>query len=380
MNRGMAIVGAVLIAALQACSSLGPDALKQHRPAYNDAITATNSEQNLAWIVRMRYGLPHSQLAVSNITANVRFRTNAELQLGFGPSENYLGNLIPFGGGVVYDENPTISYVPVQGEKHLRSLLSPLSMDLLGLLLNMNYRPETIFAVLVRRVNGVPNPDFITDRAQETDTRFTRLLASLSLLATADKLTFFESNEKPKTVSLSASATGDKLTVFESKKKPKRYSVWIHDYSPDHTDVVAELLDLLGIEGIEPDGQDIVLRVVAALRRPTSEAIAIQTRSVLDMARIASASVEVPEEDRAAGLTVELPKLGLAGRHIRVQRAVSRPATAAAATRFNGSWYYIAGNDIRSKLYFRLVTTLMSVQLSKATAGARAPVLTVPVN
>jgi len=353
----MAIVGAVLIAALQACSSLGPDALKQHRPAYNDAITATNSEQNLAWIVRMRYGLPHSQLAVSNITANVRFRTNAELQLGFGPSENYLGNLIPFGGGVVYDENPTISYVPVQGEKHLRSLLSPLSMDLLGLLLNMNYRPETIFAVLVRRVNGVPNPDFITDRAQETDTRFTRLLASLSLLATADKLTF-----------------------FESKKKPKRYSVWIHDYSPDHTDVVAELLDLLGIEGIEPDGQDIVLRVVAALRRPTSEAIAIQTRSVLDMARIASASVEVPEEDRAAGLTVELPKLGLAGRHIRVQRAVSRPATAAAATRFNGSWYYIAGNDIRSKLYFRLVTTLMSVQLSKATAGARAPVLTVPVN
>lgn len=357
MNRYRAIVVGLLIAGLQACSSLGPDALKAHRHAYNDAIAVTNSEQNLAWFVRMRYGLPHSQLAVASITANVRFSTSAEVQLGFGPSENYVGNIIPFGGGVVYDENPTISYVPVQGEKHLRSLLSPLPMELLGLLLNTNYHPETVFAVLVRRMNGVPNPDFITDRDQELDRRFGQILANLSLLAVADKLTFFQSGEEP-----------------------KRYSVWIHDYVPDYADTVAEFLDLLDIDGIQPRGQDITLPVVGALRRPENQSIAIQIRSVLDMARIASASVDVPEEDRAAGLTVELPKTGLAGSYIRVRRAANRPATAAAATQFNGSWYYIAGDDIRSKLYFRLVTTLMSVQLNAAAAGARAPVLTVPVN
>lgn len=357
MSGRIAPIAGVLLLALQACSSLGPDALSERRPAYNEAIAATNAEQYLAWFVRMRYGLPSSQLAVSSITANVRFRTAAEVQFGFGPGENYVGNLVPFGGGFIYDENPTISYVPVQGEKHLRSLLSPLSMELLGLLLNMNFHPETIFTVLVRRVNGVPNPDFVTDRDQQTDTRFGQMLTLLSLLALADKLTFFESNDDP-----------------------KRYSVWIHDYAPQHVDSVAELLNLLQIAGIEPNGQDIVLPVVGALRRPTSQSIAIQTRSALDIARIASASVDVPEADREAGLTIEFSKSGIPGSYIRVQRADSRPANAVAATRFRDAWYYISGDDTRSKLYFVLVSTLMTMQLSDAAAEARAPVLTVPVN
>jgi hypothetical protein len=159
------IIGGLLFAGLSACSTLGPDTLSAGRPAYNTAIAATNAEQNLAWFVRARYGLTSSQLAVANITASVRFRTRADVELGVGPSENYIGNLVPFSGGVIYDENPTISYVPVQGEKHLRLLLSPLSVEMLGLLLNMNFEPGNIFAILVRRANGVPNPDFLIDSA-----------------------------------------------------------------------------------------------------------------------------------------------------------------------------------------------------------------------
>ena len=357
MSRLRAIAGGLLLAAMQACTSLGPDSLSERRPAYNEAIAATNAEQYLAWFVRMRYGLPSSHLAVSSITANVRFRTNAEVQFGFGPTDNYTGNLVPFSGGVVYDENPTISYVPVQGEEHFRSLLSPLPMDLLGLLLNMSFHPETVFAVLVRRVNGVPNPDFITDRDQETDSRFAELLTLMSLLGVADKLTFFQSSDNP-----------------------IRYSVWIHDYTPQHAGSVGRLLELLRIEGIEPDGRDIVLPVVGALKRPVNRSIAIQTRSALDIARIASASVEVPAADHDAGLTIEFPKAGIPGEYIRVQRAASRPANAAATTRFRDWWYYIAGDDTRSKLYFVLISTLMTMQLSDAAAEARAPVLTVPVN
>ncbi len=95
MKLGRALLCGLLLAGLQSCSSLGPNSLSQGRPAYNEAIAATNAEQNLAWIIRMRYGLSTSQLAVASITANVKFSSTASIELGVGPTENYLGNLVP---------------------------------------------------------------------------------------------------------------------------------------------------------------------------------------------------------------------------------------------------------------------------------------------
>ena len=161
MSRSGVLLCGLALAGIQACSSLGPRSLSQGRPAYNEAIAATNAEQTLAWIVRMRYGLPASQLAVASITANVKFSSTANIEIGVGPDENFIGNLVPLSGGVTYDENPTISYVPLQGEKHIRAMLSPVSFELLGAMLNMNYKPENAMAILVKRINGVPMPGFL---------------------------------------------------------------------------------------------------------------------------------------------------------------------------------------------------------------------------
>jgi len=129
------------------------------------------------------------------------------------------------------------------------------------------------------------------------------------------------------------------------------------------------------------EGEDILLPLVAALQPPTERSIAIQPRSVIDLAIIASATVDVPEEDRIEGLTLEHPKLGLAGKYIKIRRAKNRPVKAAAATRFQDWWYYIAGNDRKSKMYFNIFGALMSAQIAAAVKGAStAPVLTVPVS
>ena len=228
MNRDGALLCGLVLAGLQACSSLGPKALSQGRPAYNEAIAETNAEQNLAWIVRMRYGLATSQLVVASITANVRFSSTANIDLGVGPSENYIGNLVPLSGGVTYDENPTISYVPLQGEKHLRALLSPVSLELLGAVLNMNYQPGNAMAVLVKRINGVPNAGLLADSSQEADQRFAQLLTLIARLSRADKLVFVESGHENKLL-----------------------HVWIHDYLPEYQKDVRLFLNLLSIDGIE---------------------------------------------------------------------------------------------------------------------------------
>ncbi len=69
------LVKAVLqigILAVGGCNVIGPTAIRNGRLAYNDAIIATNSQQVLATIVRMRYGEPTGLLTVSSVTANMR--------------------------------------------------------------------------------------------------------------------------------------------------------------------------------------------------------------------------------------------------------------------------------------------------------------------
>ena len=146
---------------------------------------------------------------MSAITANVRFSSTANIEIGFGPNENYLGNLVPLSGGVTYDENLAISYVPLQGEKHLRALLTPVSLDTLGLLLNMNFEPDIVMGVAVKCINDVPNADFLSDSSQEADQRFAQLLRTTARLS-----------------------RGDKLTLVQLSEEDKSYHVLIHDYLP----------------------------------------------------------------------------------------------------------------------------------------------------
>ena len=63
-------------------------------------------------VVRNRYGETMSMLAVTNVTANIRFAAGAGAEFGLGRRENYETNLTPLSGEIAYEESPTISYAP----------------------------------------------------------------------------------------------------------------------------------------------------------------------------------------------------------------------------------------------------------------------------
>ena len=351
------VLGAVVVSGLPGCTSLGPNTLCQDRPAYNEAISSTNAEQSLAYVVKTPYGVETSLLAVSSITANVRFSAAASAQLGIGPDANFAGNLVPLSGGVTYNENPTISYVPVQGEEHLAGLLSPIPLPLLVMVLGAGSDVGAAMTALVKRINRIPSHDFLRTPRFGPDERFARVVALIRELSQPDK-----------------------LEIAETWEKGKPFNYWIHDYAPSHLTDVRDLLGVLGTEGVEADGDDITLPLVAALTPPTSNTIAIQTRSVIELGRIAAAGVDVPEEYRAEGLGLEFPEPGLAGRFIRIRRSEDRPVNAAAATSYRNWWYYVAGNDVSSKAFFRAFTVLMTARMAEAAEARAAPVLTVPVS
>jgi hypothetical protein len=284
------LVGILLVSATQGCAVIGPSSLSRGRGAYAEVIAETNVEQSLATLVRMRYGAPLSLLAVSSITAQVRFSANTRAEFGIGPDANFAGALVPLSGGVAYDENPTISYLPVQGDKHLRQLLSPIPPDLLVLFINISLNIEDSLVLLVMSMNAIPNPAFMTTPDTARDDRFSQVAGLMGTLSRAGALRFVESGTK----------------------EEAGFSLWLHDYAPAYRQHVNDLLALLNVDAATSD-EDIFLEVVSRPHARGAKTVSVQTRYVYDLVQIGAAAVDVPEADRLARLTTESVVLILIG-------------------------------------------------------------------
>lgn len=347
----------VLSALLSGCTTVGPAAIHSGRLAYNDAIIETDNQQMLMVIVRNRYGERSNLLAVSSVTANINVTANAGVELGIGDNDNYSGNLVPFRAGIIYEENPTISYSPVGGEQYARQLMSPISVASLAQLASNLVDPEPVYYALVSSMNGIYNPDFLSAESGP-DARFNRLVTILAELTRAHRLHW-----------------------IKDPQQKEGFSFVISHYAPDYARQVDELLALLGLSGPKDRSARIVLPVYLALDSHVSGGIGITTRSVFDLLEILSGAVEVPEQDLAAGVATSYPPPGLVGRHLKVHHAAGKPAQASVAVNYRDGWFYIDDTDQATKQYFRLLTTLMSINIAES-AGRKsvAPVLTVPVS
>src|SRR5262249_28611434 len=166
------LVGILLMPATQGCAVFGPSSLSRGRGAYAEVIAETNAEQSLATLVRVRYGAPWILVAVSRFPDQARFNVNAGEEFAIGPDANCAGALVPLSGAVAYDENPTNSCLPVQGDKQLRQLLSPIPPDLLVPIINNPLDAEDSLALLVMSMNAIPNPAFMTTPEAARDDRF----------------------------------------------------------------------------------------------------------------------------------------------------------------------------------------------------------------
>jgi hypothetical protein len=329
------------------------------RSAYNDAIIATSNQQVLSMIVRMRYGEPTGLLSVSSITANMRTLVRAGAQFGIGSDSSFAGNLVPLDTGFVYEENPTISYVPVQGETYMRYLLSPLPLDLTVLLLGAIGGSPEAATLLLRSINGIPNPDFLADSSVTEDPRFARLAGLLAELVRQGRVSWVQDDD-PATPSVLA-FKGQGVEAVDAQ--------------------IEELYGLLGFEAPRDSEAVTTLPLGIGIGRPDDPSLLLETRSLFALFSVAAASVEVPDEHLAAGIAHPLPPVGAAGGGLRIRRAERRPDDPVVAIRHHGWWFFIDASDAASKLAFRMLESLLSVRIADASdKNEGTPVLTVPVS
>ena len=344
----------VLLVLVGGCAMVGPKSISAGRRAYAEAINQTEDEQMLLSIVRSRYGETYSLLAVNGVAANMRFRAEVGSEIGVGAESRAGENLLL--GGFAYEENPTITYTPVQGEQYIRELMSPIPLDILLLSLRSETYSERVLALLVARANDLRNPDFLTGGAGAPSGDFARFVELFAELRNAGLLDL----------------SGDPQGGIA-------FNLLIEGFRPGHVDLVEEFLRLLGLTMPPGEVDPLIIPVSFAINTERSWGLGLTTRSTYDLVEIMRACVLVPEEHSMAGLSVDYPSPGLAGRNLQIDSAKEKPADGSLAVRHRGYWFFIRENDQRTKAVFNTLRTLWSIAIAGAIDQRDAPVLTLPL-
>ncbi len=353
-TRCLAALGAVLLVGGLAGCVVGPTAIAVGRGVYNEIINRTEDEQLLNMIVRERYSETYGMLVVASVTANIRASVNISAEFGLSRAlhKDYDGNLVPLAGGVAFEENPTISYVPRGGAKFVHALLSPISLE--ESLLMAQYVAEwrnTYFELFVSSINDVRNPVFAKDDERSTEFRH---LADLWSRLTQDGAVRYARN-----------ANGENVVVFRAG-------------DTEQGELVEELLELTGISA-RPSGGQLVLPLRFTTEEWLDEAFNFQTPSVMAILRAAANCIEIPDSHLQTGI-VEPGEDKTEGRFLRIRTSRIRPrGEGAVAVRYRDLWYYVDDRDPNSKRGFRVLRMLFGLRLHIQGEQRGSPVLTIPV-
>jgi len=350
--RSLAAIGMAVVW-MSACSFMGPPALSYGRPAYNEVLTRTDDEQYLSMIVRTRYTESVDLLSVASVTAGLRFSAHLGGQAPVGSSASYAGNLVPLSAGLAYEERPTISYVPLDKKTYVRQLLSPVPTEAVLLLAGLEWASNTVLSLTIGQLAGLRNPLYGTEESRRSFHRAVAMLQELQVAGVAD--------------------------FAELESEPGEFALILHDYRPRHVEGVRRLLQALDRAGPLPGGRAVVVPLTSTGSSARKQGAVLDTRSLVEVLEVAAACVEVPDEHHRARLSdprleAIVPPKGF----LRIRSSEDRPDDAYVAVSHRGRWFYISADDPESKFGFRLVVSLLEMQLAES-SSEKSPLLTIPV-
>lgn len=331
------------------CSYHGPDALRMTRPEYNIIIQQTNEQELLLNLVRLKYRDTPYFLSVEKVASSVEFSRG--LSAGASLPERGTKGL-SLGGVVGFAEKPTLFYSPLEGDKFVRKMMTPLSLDTLILLANSGWSVERVFAVTLQEMNGIRNAPTASGPTPSSAPEFRDFRTALKHLRALQLRRWVELGRSPEDGGLELrfapeAADDEDARVFKR---------------------------MLGLDPARAH-----YRLTPGLGGNGGDRITVATRSLIATMNYLSQGVEAPVMDLEAGrVTRTLDGDGKAfdWQHMlsgifRVLPSAEAPEDAAVAVRYRNAWFRIADNDLDSKSTFSLLSQLLALQGGQ-TAGQGA--------
>jgi hypothetical protein len=350
------LLAACFIAAvLGGCAQLGPQVLSTGRPLYNTAVQETDSQQLLLNVVRQRYNDPILFLEVTSISSGFSREVSGNL-LGsiFNSGKNDLAGTV----GGTFNENPFIFYAPNTGEKFVRQMLTPLDLRTVALILQAGWSIERVLQIVGVSVNQLHNSP-VGDEARTGYRKYLQVVSSLRDLQRDGRLIVgVEPGEDGGEASLALMITPDAVD-----SEPYR--------------LVCESVS------VSCDGQPLRLRQAFG-NSSDGKTMALATRSLFSSLYVLAEGVDVPAEDAANGFAPHRPRTeggpfdlhNPRGQLFHVLTSAEEPRNAAIKVFYRDSWFYIADNDMDSKVTFALLSMLVTLQAGDTTKIT--PLITLP--
>ncbi|MDP7468613.1 MAG: hypothetical protein QGF13_03230 [Alphaproteobacteria bacterium] len=362
--RAGLLLGAVVFL-FSGCAYFGPDTVHGNRNPYNIAIQKTSEEQMLLNLVRLKYRDTPFFLEVSSVAT--QFTYNAGLA-GVFTHGGDISNIFEIGPSGEYEENPTVTYSPLQGEQFVKRLLSPISLETLLLLYNSGWSVERVFELCAQRINNIRNapraagPTPATAPQYKTFKRLTDLMRNLQ-------------NKDGLNIRLEHPAPGAAEHQGSSR---------IVMRLAEPSEALPESRELVNLLGLSPDKPFYVVHG-HTIRPDRHDHIGIQTRSLMGVLYYLSQGVKVPPADIEAGkVTVTHTADGgvfdwdlVTGDLLRVHSQTAKPDKAAVSVEYRGYWFYIADSDLTSKTTFSLLHHLFALQ--SGDVQSTQPIYTLPL-
>lgn len=338
------------------CIQLGPSSIRAGRPAYNLAVQQTNDQELLLNLVRTRYRDTLYFTSVERIAATQEFNQGIGATAGVTASQNGFSvpptssTVVrsftkPFTLGpasVAVNEKPTIFYAPLEGEKFVRQMMTPMNPDLLLLLVKSGWSLDRVFTVGVQEMNGLKNAPTASGPTPSREPEFRDFREAVKLLRVL---------QREQLLDLAKAQGAEGLELRFTRTATER----------------EETTRLKALLGLEP-GRD-NFRIVAGSEAPNRSTIALSTRPVLSALTLLSQGVEPPARDYAAGKIRQTTRADgqnfdwqeLLGEVFRVRSSDQEPPDASVAIHYRGTWFYIADDDLDSKSTFVLLTQLIAL-------------------
>jgi len=326
------------------CRQIGPGLLHSSILSYNEAFNRSSNEQLLVNLVRMRYRHTPYFLEVSSLTNS--FSLGAGISSAGNYENKYKPNHVPFFSTanpyVNYGDRPTMSYTPLRGDKFVKQLMSPLSLETLVLLYYSGWSVDRVFRCCVQSMNGIQNAPGASGPTPSYVPQFKNFHHLSGILRDLQTEGAIELGKEP---------GGKNLAMLIAKNAD--------------SEKVDELINMLGLK---PGRSFYTLRTGVGDPDPTS--INVTTRSLMGVMFYLSQAVEAPLGHEIMGrVTVTRTRQGypfdwrlITGDVMRIRSSPRRPHRAATAVPYRGTWFYVADDDLSSKATFSLLSQLFSLQ------------------
>ncbi len=338
------LLAATLAATLltSGCMHFGPESLRATRIDYNQAIQQTNDQELLLNLVRLRYRDTLYFLNVERVASSLEITSTMAATAEF-PSG--AANTFTLGeASYSFMENPTVFYLPLDGEKFVRQMMTPFNLNLLVLLTSSGWSVERVLTVMVREMNGVKNAPSASGPTPSDEPEYRTFQEAMQLLRTMQKRDGFDLGRIPD----DESALELRFARGESGSTEARR--------------LRELLRL------NPDLDR--YRVKLGIGRIDDATITILPRSMVSSLSYLSQSVQVPQAHELSGIVTQtMDKNGerfdwnqIFERVMRIRTAPAAPQNAAIAVPYRGHWFYIDDSDLDAKSTFALLSQLFALQ------------------